>query len=132
MVLTTLRHSSGTQSLGGDLHMHTASSFAPQSCKAKVSFLLGEFLGAVSTPTVHTPQTPESGGRPPLPPLTGESDPHFTCLWSCSFANTAGGHERQESSLMNVQCWYQKLNTILLRRKSLWPVESRNHKEKMN
>ena len=31
---------------------------------------------------------------------------------------------------MDVQCWYQKVSTILLRRKSLWPVESRSCKKK--
>lgn len=84
---------------------------AKQGGKANNSFLLVELLGVFTDPSSsHSSDTREwrvsSAG-----PLTGECGQDFTCVGSCSSHKHSreSWAELQESSLMNVQCWYQKI-----------------------
>lgn len=76
--------------------------------EGKQVFFWESYSGPKVTPTVHTPQTPERG----VYPLGCSSCSQWSGLRlrdSALLTNTAVRLE--ESSLMNVQCWYQKLNT---------------------
>lgn len=107
---------------------------AKQGGKANNSFLLVELLGVFTDPSSsHSSDTREwrvsSAG-----PLTGECGQDFTCVGPAPRTNTAGS---RELNFRKVPWWMfsvgiKKLNTILLRRKSLWPVESRNYKKTNN
>lgn len=97
-------------------------------------FFWSSYLGSLLTPAVHTPQTPESE-ECPLLVLLQVSVAKISPVWGpAPLTNTAGS---RELNFRKVPWWMfsvgiKKLNTILLRRKSLWPVESRNYTKTNN
>lgn len=82
--------------------------------KANDSFLLGERLGVSPGPgSPHSADTRARRASSGFPSCRWAQPRLHLPQWSCPsrWRGRESRAELQESSLMNVQCWYQKLNT---------------------